>query len=139
MAKKKKSKPPVDPDAAPAAPPQPAPKPPPDPKWIWPPFPAPPEGANIIPFSQFQPKGIALSLEEETELDGDGIPTVVLQVKHNSLFDGIKHKHGKKKKNPLAEISEEELRKMTWDKRWELGEELRTAKPLDPYASLFPS
>ena len=131
MAKKKKSSPTAGPGSpSDNVPPQPPiAKPPPDPKWIWPPFPTPPEGVTIIPFSQFEPKGIKISFDEEPEQDGEGIRTIPLQVKHGL---GGSHKQRKKrKKDPLAEISEEERRKMTWDKQWELGEELRTARTLD--------
>lgn len=130
MAKKKRSSTSEGPNPSSInPPPQPVARPPPDPKWIWPPFPTPPEGITIIPFSQFEPKGIKVSFDDEPEQDGEGIRTIALQVKHG--LGGSHKQRGKKKKNPLAEISEEELRKMTWDKRWELGEELRTARSLD--------
>ncbi|KIM25869.1 hypothetical protein M408DRAFT_330875 [Serendipita vermifera MAFF 305830] len=135
MAKKNKSAPLEEPSTEPVnAPPEQVVKPPPDPKWIWPPFPTPPDGVTIIPFSQFEPKGIKISFNDDIEVDGEGIKTVPLLVKHGL---GGSHKNkGKKKKNPLAEISEAELKKMTWDKRWELGEELRTARSLDHYEPL---
>ena len=129
MAKKKKSSAPGEPDAPPIPPQPPVARPPPDPKFIWPPFPTPPPGVTIIPFSQFEPKGIKLSFDDEAEKDGEGLNTIPLQVKHGLL--GHHKSKNKKKKNPLAEISEEELKKMTWDKRWELGEEHRMANPLD--------
>jgi hypothetical protein len=129
MAKKKKPTPTGERDVS-AIPPQPqVARPPPDPKFIWPPFPIPPDGVTIIPFSKFEPKGIKVSFDDEPEKDGEGLSTIPLLVKHGLL--GHRKSKNKKKKNPLAEIGEEELKKMTWDKRWELGEELRTAKPLD--------
>ncbi|PVF95525.1 hypothetical protein CPB86DRAFT_738689 [Serendipita vermifera] len=138
---KKKSKSSANPDVIPkdveTAPPP--PKPQVDPKWVWPPFPTPPEGAMIIPFTQFEPKGIVISVDDESERDGEGLRTVRLQVKHN--VGGSRGK-SKKKKDPLAEISQEELSKMTWDKRWELGESMRTAEPLDlkePLVEQFPA
>jgi hypothetical protein len=129
MAKKKKSKAAADPDApqAPVDPTPPPPKEPVDPKWLWPPFPKKPDGVEIISFSEFVPKGILISIDaNDIERDGEGIPTVELQVKHGS---GSRRK-GKKKKDPLAGLTEEELRKMTWDKRWALGEDMRTGQPL---------
>jgi hypothetical protein len=130
MAKKKKSKPAADPEAPDAAvdpPPPPPPKEPVDPKWLWPPFPKTPDGVQIISFSEFVPKGILISIDDnEVECDGEGVPTVELQVKHGS---GSRRKT-KKKKDPLAGLTLEELRKMTWDKRWELGEDMRTGQPL---------
>ena len=127
MAKKKKSRPPVDPNA-PVEPP--APKPPVDPKWVWPPFPNAPKDVTIIPFHHFEPKGIVVSLEDEPEVDGEGIRTVELLARHT--VGGAGHRKGKKKKGPFADITDEELRKLTWDKRWELGEHLRGAQAMDP-------
>jgi hypothetical protein len=127
---KKKSKSSANPDATPKdVETSPPPKPPVDPKWVWPPFPSVPEGVTITSFTQFEPKGIVISVDDESERDGEGLRTVQLQVKHNI---GAARGKSKKKKDPLADISQEELRKMTWDKRWELGESIRTADPLDP-------
>lgn len=132
MAKKKKSKDAGGEEAAPAPPQPPPPKEPVDPKWVWPPFPPPPDGTRIIPFSEFVPKGIVISIDDDqAEHDAEGIPTIELLVKHGAAS----RKKSKKKKDPFADISEEELRKMTWDKRWELGEEMRTGRPLEPYVS----
>ncbi|KAG8830456.1 hypothetical protein FRC18_008061 [Serendipita sp. 400] len=133
MGKKRKSKSTTNQDeldvpAVPPAPPE--PKPPVDPKWVWPPFPTPPPDVKIIPFHQFEPKGIVISLDGDSEIDGEGIKTVTLQVKHG--IGGHRGKKGKRKKNILEDIGEEELQKMTWDKRWELAEEMRTARPPDP-------
>lgn len=139
MAKKKKSKAAADSDAPQAPPAPPVPRPPVDPKWCWPPFPTPPEGVAIIPFKDFIPKGIIIDLnaDEDVERDGDGIPTVVLQVKHTIGALG-RPAGSKKKQGPLAAMTEEELKRITWNQRWELGEDLRTAQPINPYvARLF--
>lgn len=128
MSKKKRSKAPIDPDALPPPPepPKPVDR---DPKWIWPPFPKPPKGVTIVPFSEFQPKGIIIALEDDTaELDANGVATVPLLVKHGDRS----RRKSKKKRDPLAELSQEELNKMTWDKRMELGEDMRMAPPIDP-------
>lgn len=116
----------------------PLPPPPPkteiDPKWTWPPFPETPPGTTIIPFRDFEPKGIVVLLEDHAqELDGDGVPTVRLRVQHS--IGGVKEKRklkNKKAKGPLAEVTQEELAKMTWDKKWELGEEMRMSEHIDP-------
>jgi hypothetical protein len=136
MAKKKKSKSVaevVDPNDLPAPLPPP-PKPEIDPKRLWPPFPQLPSGTTIIPFRDFEPKGIVIPLEDEVqELDGDGVPTVRLRVQHTIW--GSKEKPNSKNKNangPFAELSQEELARMTWDKKWELGEEMRTSEHIDP-------
>ncbi|KAG8856631.1 hypothetical protein FRB91_000529 [Serendipita sp. 411] len=82
MGKKRKSKSTTNQDeldvpAVPPAPPE--PKPPVDPKWVWPPFPTPSPDVKIIPFHQFEPKGIVISLDGDSEIDGEGIKTVTLQ------------------------------------------------------------
>lgn len=52
-------------------------------KYRWPPFPDPPEKKVIIPFSEFQPKGIVVQdSDEEDEYDGDGVKTVKLLSSH---------------------------------------------------------
>jgi len=135
MAKKKKSKSTVlidvD-DLPPPAPPAP-PKPEIDPKWVWPPFPPTPPGTTIIPFQDFEPKGIVVPLEDNAqEFDGDGVPTVRLRVQHT--IGGSKDKRkskNKKAKGPLAELTQDEIAKMTWDKKWELGEEMRMSEHID--------
>lgn len=134
MAKKKKSRPPVDSNASAELSVPPAPKPVVDPKWVWPPFPSPPEGVTIIGFHQFEPKGIVVSLGDEPEVDGEGIRTVELLARHT--VGGGGHRKAKVKKGPFADITDEELRKLTWDKRWELGEHLRKAQPMDPMEPL---
>src|SRR5260370_17859302 len=130
MAKKKKSKPAaemVDPDNPPAPLPPPPPRPEIDPKWVWPPFPQPPLGTPITPFRDFEPKGIIVPLEDNAqELDGDGVPTVRLRVQHTWGSGKEKRKtKNKKAKGPLAELTQEELAKVTWDKKWELVEQIR--------------
>ena len=59
--------------------------------WLtFPPFPNPPPGVQLIPFSDFKPKGLIVRLgdpedgtvEESEEVDAEGIPTLALRVKH---------------------------------------------------------
>ena len=113
--------------------PPPPPKPEIDPKWVWPPFPETPPETTIVAYRDFEPKGIVVLLEDDAqELDGDGVPTVRLRVQHS--IGGAKEKRkqkNKKSKGPLAEVTQEELAKMTWDKKWELGEEMRMSEHID--------
>src|SRR5882757_4798048 len=108
MGKKKKSKSAeevIDPNDLPAPVPPPPPKPDLDPKWVWPPFPQTPPGTTIIPYWDFEAKGIVIPLEDDAqELDGDGVPTVRLRVTHT--IGGGKEKRkskNKKAKGPFAE------------------------------------
>jgi len=137
MAKKKKTRSAVEVSglvnlSAPLPPPP--PKPEIDPKWVWPPFPQAPPGTTIIAFRDFEPKGIVVPLDDDAqELDGDGVPTVRLSVQHS--IGGVKERRkskNKKAKGPLAEVTQEELAKMTWDMKWELGEEMRLSEHIDP-------
>jgi len=137
MAKKKKTRSAVEVSGLvnlSAPPPPPPPKPEIDPKWVWPPFPQTPPGTTIIAFRDFEPKGIVVPLDDDAqELDGDGVPTVRLWVQHS--IGGVKEKRkskNKKAKGPLAEVTQEELAKMTWDMKWELGEEMRLSEHIDP-------
>jgi hypothetical protein len=59
-----------------------------DPGFLsWPPFPLPPAGVTLIPFREFEPKGIFKVKEpfEEEEFDAEGVPTIKLAVEHGSL------------------------------------------------------
>ena len=93
------------------------------PLYDWPPFPQPPPGVSILPFKEFKPQGILIRMnEEDEELDGEGIPTVRLAVKH----DGDK-KQRKKKKKPAA-IDQATQSQIPWYEHWAEGEELRNFK-----------
>ncbi|KAG1844950.1 hypothetical protein DFJ58DRAFT_801710 [Suillus subalutaceus] len=100
----------------------------------FPPFPKPPSGVTLIPFKDFRARGIQLfgevvggPNEEDMELDGLGIPTVELRVKH--LTDECKsntRKRKRKKKTAAAEGVP--ARKVPWYEEWEEGEDLRITK-----------
>jgi len=101
---------------------------------IFPPFPTPPPGVTLVPFKDFKPRGIQLFSEatggldeEEMELDGMGIPTVELRVKH--LTDECKsgtRKRKRKKKTAAADGMP--VKKLPWYEEWEEGEDLRVTK-----------
>ncbi|KAI6042833.1 hypothetical protein EDC04DRAFT_2563698 [Pisolithus marmoratus] len=119
------------------------------PFFKFPPFPRPPEGANIMPFQEFKPRGIQLFAQmkksgdedgdgddEDVEVDGLGIPTVELRVKHASdECKSNKRKKRKKKKNTDAP-SGVPAKKLPWYEEWEEGEDLRVTKNL--YDSSIP-
>lgn len=81
------------------------------PYYKWPPFPDPPEGSKIIPFSDFKPVGIQIPLGDEAEVDGLGIPTVRLAVTHDNEAPPRK-----KKKTKKTITGEEILQRSVW---WE--------------------
>jgi hypothetical protein len=74
-----------------------------DPTFIrFPPFPAVPEGVTIIPFKDFKECGLQVFNDDpEVELDGRGIPTVELPVKHAT--DESKT-NAKKKRKKAAQV-----------------------------------
>ncbi|KAH9947216.1 hypothetical protein B0H21DRAFT_360452 [Amylocystis lapponica] len=99
----------------------------------YPPFPVPPAGATITPFSKFKPAGIQMNLDpvqDDIELDGLGIPTVVLPVRHD-LTEAERRKRKKKVAAPDGTV-----RLPPWFEDWALAEHLRrTSAPIDPSQS----
>ncbi|KAI9000675.1 hypothetical protein BD414DRAFT_472396 [Trametes punicea] len=100
--------------------------------WLtFPPFPKPPPGVELIPFSAFKPAGIPLAVEPTEpgyiELDGLGIPTVTLRVHHDlTAMERRKRKRTKVGHDGL-------VTRTTWYEEWADGEELRrTATAIDP-------
>ncbi|KAH9029417.1 hypothetical protein EDB85DRAFT_2147340 [Lactarius pseudohatsudake] len=88
----------------------------------FPPFPAPPDGVTLISFTAFRPSGIRVPIDDdddprlgEAELDGLGIPTVALRVKH--VADSTEKKKKRKKKGVSAQTM--------WWEVWEELEDIR--------------
>ena len=99
------------------------------PYYKWPPFPEPPPGVKIIPFDEFVPSGIVINMDPDAvEVDGLGIPTVQLKVKHDN--SGLPKK--KKKKKALAGGNV----KSTWYEDWAEGEDLRSSHDYSRYNSI---
>ncbi|KAG1720267.1 uncharacterized protein EDB91DRAFT_1178270 [Suillus paluster] len=109
----------------------------------FPPFPTLPPGVTLIPFKDFRARGIQLFAEvvggtdeDGMELDGLGIPTVELRVKH--LTDECKSntRKRKRKKKSAATVDGMPARKVPWYEEWEEGEDLRITKgKFDPSVS----
>jgi hypothetical protein len=94
----------------------------------YPPFPAPPPGVVIIPFSSFVPKGIIVSTApDHIELDGENVPTVWLKVKHSLTDAGEKRKKKKRKTGGAGALAAGETpeRKLSWWEKWKEEEETR--------------
>lgn len=96
----------------------------------YPPFPDPPPGVAIIPFTQFTPSGIRINVEGATdeqpshgvELDGQGRPTVMLRVRHSTTNS----ERRRKKKQPQTIVQPNGvMRNMHWFETWEAGDDLR--------------
>ena len=98
----------------------------------FPPWPAPPDGVTLVPFTAFKPSGIRVPIDDdddprplgEPELDGLGIPTIALRVKH--VADTSEKKKKRKKKGVSAQSVQvaPERPKMWWEV-WEELEDIR--------------
>ncbi|KAG1766253.1 hypothetical protein EDD22DRAFT_1011462 [Suillus occidentalis] len=91
------------------------------------PFLKPPPSVTLIPFKDFRACGIQLFTEvvgrqneEDIELDGLGIPTVKLRVKH-STDECKSNTHKRKRKKKTAAVEGVPTRKVPWYKEWEEG------------------
>jgi len=100
----------------------------PEPLLTFPPFPPVAEGNTLVPFKDFKPSGIQIfSGDGEVELDGLGIPTIELRVKHDTDEQKTGTKKGKKKKKVVQAVDGEPVRRLTWWEEWEEGEDLRVS------------
>ena len=128
----------------------------------FPPFPTQPnageEASIIIPFKHFKEHGIRMFSDTGVEMDGLGIPTVELAVRHDldecktetrrKLKDGKEGKRGKTatpegepvKSNPMEKAEDRRTQRYLlfankeWFDQWAEGEHLRGLKTYDPYA-----
>lgn len=101
------------------------------PLLTFPPFPALPEGSTLPAFKDFVPSGYQLfSGDEETEVDGRGIATVELRVKHDTDEPKTGKNKGKKKRKAAREAAAngEPVKRLTWLEEWEEGEDLRVSQ-----------
>jgi hypothetical protein len=98
----------------------------------FPPFPTVPDGVELIPFVSFKPSGIRVPIDDDDEdqpagaieLDGLGIPTIALRVKHAA--DNAERKKKKKKKGGSAQqVQVEPEKPKTWWEVWEEFEDIR--------------
>lgn len=114
----------------------------------FPPFPAVPDGVELIPFHSFRPSGIRVPIDDDDdeydgrqaseliECDGLGIPTVALRVKHAT--DNLEKKKKRKKKAGVAaqQVKVAPERPKTWWELWEEFEDIRR-NAYDPSVSTF--
>ena len=102
--------------------------------WLsFPPFPQPPPGVEVVPFSEFKPAGIFVaqdpSATDEGEIDGLGIPTVALRVRHSLT---AKEKMKRKKKKTTTGPGGVVVR-LAWYEEWaEVEYQRRLSAPIDP-------
>jgi hypothetical protein len=97
----------------------------------FPPFPSPPPGVTIMPFSAFTAKGIVITntiegVSNAIEVDGLGIPTVPMRVKHATDGEaGAKKKKKKKKGGASGTTGGDPARPVSWWDGWAEGEAQR--------------
>lgn len=103
----------------------------------FPPFPAVPDGVELIPFQSFRPSGIRVPIDDDDdeydgrqlsemiERDGLGIPTVPLRVKHAA--DNLERKKKRKKKAGAAtqQVQVAPEKPKAWWELWEEFEDIR--------------
>jgi hypothetical protein len=118
----------------------------------FPPFPAVPDGVELIPFHSFRPSGIRVPIDDDNddeydgrrvseaiERDGLGIPTITLRVKHAT--DNLEKKKKRKKKGGVStqQVQVAPERPKTWYELWEELEDIRrNAYDASVSASLSP-
>lgn len=99
----------------------------PDAPWFrFPPFPS-TKDKEVISFNDFKPKGVQITDDDQVEVDGEGVPTVMLKVIHD--LDKAK---SKKRKRKGADPSDPNAPRMTWWEEWEELDSIKTIPALDP-------
>ena len=90
------------------------------PFYTYPPFPKPPPGVTILPFTQFKEPGIAVQIDADGtdgEVDGLGIPTLTLNSRHDLTQE--EKKMGKKRLANATKITTDgNVRRIPWHEEW---------------------
>ena len=101
----------------------------------FPPFPHLQNNTPLIPFAEFVPKGTQIKGEEEedhVEVDGEGIPTVMLGVTH----DLDKTNKKKTKSSASRAKTRADGTHKPWFEQWADNEVVMRAERLNPYVSV---
>ncbi|KAF8958505.1 hypothetical protein BDZ97DRAFT_1706028 [Flammula alnicola] len=104
----------------------------------FPPFPTAPEGTTVMSFKNFQERGICVEPgPEEAEVDGLGIPTVPLRVRHET--DQCKTNTKRKRQAEDAKVRKKggKPSQRLWWEQWEDGEAIRFSIGFNPHSSRF--
>ncbi|KAJ7728971.1 hypothetical protein DFH07DRAFT_1066315 [Mycena maculata] len=111
------------------------------PRTRFPPFPTAPDGVTIVLFKDFKECGIRVQVfvdgdgdgEDSVEVDGLGIPTVPLRVKHDTDVSKTNPNRKKRSARELAAVRPT-FRKEWWED-WAEGEDLRNHGPYNVNAA----
>ncbi|KAJ7571859.1 hypothetical protein C8J56DRAFT_996947 [Mycena floridula] len=94
----------------------------------YPPFPTAPPGANVVPFTEFQPKGIMIETNAAgEEVDGWDIPTIALPEKHDTDRCKTNARPSFAVPDPSEQDSAPNESKGEWYEKWEI-ENLKNPK-----------
>ena len=105
------------------------------PYYKFPPFPSPLPGRSIVPFKDFKSSGIQIDIMDDAEeVDGRGILTVSLNVKHDNTGTLPKAKKRKIRKTTEEVITPKSSK---WWEEWAEGEQLRSSFYYDPWVFLL--
>jgi hypothetical protein len=110
----------------------------------FPPFPHLQNNASLIPFADFVPKGTQIKADDDddeeeedgapaVELDGEGIPTVMLGVTHDLDRTNKKKPKSFAKGRARGSKTRADGTPKPWFEQWADNEALMRAERLDPY------
>ncbi len=89
---------------------------PPRPFYTFPPFPTPPQGVTITPFTSFKEPGIVIQIDAD-EVDGRGVPTLTLNSRHDLTLE--EKKMGKKRLANATQVTADgSVRRIAWHEEW---------------------
>lgn len=101
------------------------------PRLTFPPFPQPPQGVHIVPFVEFNERGISTNPgPDEVEVDTIGIPTVVMRVAHSTDVRKTNTKRKRQSENKARD--KPKPRQPQWWEVWEGTEAIKFTKSIDP-------
>lgn len=98
--------------------------------FTFPPFPQIPQGVHIVPFVDFNERGISTHPgPDEEEVDSLGIPTTVMRVAHAT---DVRKTNTKRKKKADKQARGQQPRPLQWWEEWAKTEVIRVTKSVDP-------
>ena len=100
--------------------------------FTFPPFPQQPQGVHIVPFVDFNERGISTNPgPDEEEVDSIGVPTVIMRVAHATDVRKTNTKR-KRQADKQARGTGQQTRPLQWWEDWAKTEVIRLTKSVDP-------
>ena len=101
--------------------------------FTFPPFPEPSQGVHIVPFVDFNERGIStIPGPDEVEVDSLGIPTVMMRVTHSTDVCKTKTKRKRPAEKRAPGTTGQKVKHLQWWEVWEETEVIRLTKTVDP-------